>query len=101
MFLGVSDSDPAGTYGYMISELNKMGIAYVHLITARQFTESEQAETAVINALAAKFDGTVIIAGGFDAKTGAAAIAAGHADAIGYGRNYLANPDVRLRQPKP
>lgn len=74
-----------------------MGVAYIHLITARQFTPSEREETALINSLAAGFNGTVLLAGGFNAKSGAEQVAAGHCDAVGYGRAFLANPDLPKR----
>ena len=40
------------------------------------------------------FDGPFILNGGFDAATGAAALRAGEADMIAYGRHFLANPDL-------
>ena len=43
--------------------------------------------------------GVLISAGGFDAASAEAAVAAGHADAIAFGRYFISNPDLpeRLR----
>lgn len=36
VFLGVTDAEPPATFGYLIEELSKLNLAYLHLITARQ-----------------------------------------------------------------
>jgi N-ethylmaleimide reductase len=45
----------------------------------------------------------LITAGGFTGETAEAAIAAGHADAIAFGRIFISNPDLprRLREGLP
>jgi N-ethylmaleimide reductase len=43
------------------------------------------------------FDGPVITAGGYSAETGAAAVKVGLADAIAFGRMFIANPDLPQR----
>jgi N-ethylmaleimide reductase len=40
------------------------------------------------------FDGPCILNGGYDARTGAAALSAGEADLIAYGKHFLANADL-------
>ena len=46
------------------------------------------------------WSGVLISAGGFTGETAEAAIAAGHADAIAFGRIFISNPDLprRLRE---
>ena len=39
----------------------------------------------------------LIAAGGFDGASGEAALAAGHADAIAFGRYFISNPDLPVR----
>ena len=41
--------------------------------------------------------GVLISAGGFTGETAEAAIAAGHADAIAFGRIFISNPDLPRR----
>lgn len=97
MFLQCSDSDPMALYTHLLKELDALGLAYVHLIMPRQFEPSSEEETKNLYALRAHYSGTVLLAGGFDAASGAAALAAGHGHAIVYGRHYLANPDLPKR----
>jgi N-ethylmaleimide reductase len=50
-----------------------------------------------------KFDGTLILNGGYDARTGNKAIEDGRADLISFGVLFLANPDLpeRFRRDAP
>ena len=43
------------------------------------------------------WSGVLITAGGFTGETADAAIAAGHADAIAFGRIFISNPDLPRR----
>ena len=49
------------------------------------------------------WNGVLISAGGFTGESAEAAIAAGHADAIAFGRIFISNPDLprRLREGLP
>ena len=47
--------------------------------------------------LRAAFKGPFVLAGGFDAASAEAALAAGQADLIAFGRPFLANPDLVQR----
>jgi len=46
------------------------------------------------------FDGTVIVNGGYDARSANAAITRGEADLVAFGVPFLANPDLPLRYRK-
>ena len=93
----MQDSDPKALYGYLIPELSKRKLAYVHLIAARQFEATPADDPQQLGPLRKLFAGPAILAGGFDRATGAAALAAGEGDAIAYGRFYLSNPDLPKR----
>ncbi|RFU45232.1 alkene reductase [Paraburkholderia sp. DHOC27] len=101
-FGGMSDSNPNLTFGHAAEKLNALGLAYLHVIEPRvagsQVIE-EGAEPVASRALRKVFSGPIIAAGGFDAATAAAAIEAGDADLIAFGRDFIANPDLphRLR----
>jgi N-ethylmaleimide reductase len=43
------------------------------------------------------FQGPLIVSGGFTKATAESAIRAGHADAIAFGRAFIANPDLPYR----
>jgi N-ethylmaleimide reductase len=103
----MSDSDPQALFGYVVTELDKLGIAYLHLIEPRiagnvEDDSRDQAPVAA-QSLRAHFHGPIIAAGGFDGKSAEAIVAAGDADLVAFGRHFIANPDLpeRLRQHLP
>nr|CAD6437691.1 alkene reductase [Rhizobium sp. Q54] len=104
----MSDSTGLQLWEYVIAELGKRNLAYLHLIEPRSdFTNDEKPldmDAPDVAALFKKaFGGPIISAGGFVPETGAAAIASGNSDAIAFGRPFIANPDLpeRIRQGAP
>ncbi|MDE1917963.1 MAG: alkene reductase [Sphingomonadales bacterium] len=101
----MSDSDPQATFGYVVRQLDAMGIAYLHIVEPRiKGTELiEDAEPVAAAHLRPLFRGTMIAAGGFDGSSAEAILEAGHADAVAFGRDFIANPDLpeRLRRNLP
>ncbi|TKU42789.1 alkene reductase [Citrobacter sp. wls716] len=93
----VGDSDPIGLYSYVLSELGKLNIAYVSLIEARGGNGMEIGTPQSVDQLRPFWPGTLILAGGFTGKTGNEAIGSGRADAIAFGRQFIANPDLPAR----
>ena len=108
-FNDMSDSDPVGMYGYVLRELAKKRIAYVHLIEARGDEEAPDERVplgsgaAPTAALFRPFftdrghKGVLIGAGGFTRQSATEAIAAGTVDAVAFGRLFISNPDLPLR----
>jgi N-ethylmaleimide reductase len=100
---GMGDEDPgalAETIGQIAGEF---GIAYVHLIEPIAAGFMEKPRHPVMDRLRASYAGAVIQNGSFDAATADAFIAAGQADAVSFGRPYIANPDLveRMREDRP
>jgi len=89
-FHNVFDDDPQATYSHAVRELSKRGIAYLQL-------GNYGMDWDVYGVLRPLFDGPVGYVAGFTRSSGAKAIAAGGADFICYGQNYLANPDLAER----
>ena len=86
----VGDSDPLATFGYVAEQLGRRGIAFIVV--------REHAGAGRIGPQLRKiFKGTYVANEGFDRESGNAAIAAGEADAVAYGRLFLANPDLPRR----
>ena len=83
-------------YEELVKTLSDIGLLYVHLLD-----HSAMGAPAVPAALKATlrtaFKGSFILAGGFDGNSANAAIAAGQADLIGFGRPFIANPDLVQR----
>lgn len=76
--------------------LSALGLAYLHMLDHSAM--GAPAVPAGLKAqLRAEFNGTFILAGGFDANSAETALAAKHADLIAFGRPFLANPDLVAR----
>jgi N-ethylmaleimide reductase len=99
----MSDSNPEALFSYVAEELDKLDLAYVHLIEPRVLGNVDD-ETADPSPLAAQlirkhYNGIIIAAGGFKGPTAEAILQAGDADLVAFGRDFIANPDLpeRLR----
>jgi N-ethylmaleimide reductase len=94
----MSDSDPIRTFSYLATELSHLGIGYLHVTEPIAGPTAVPAEvTRALPVLRKMFKGTLIANGGYDARSGSAAIAQGEADLIAFGVPFLANPDLPLR----
>ena len=102
---GSGEVDPMPLYTYVIETLDSLGLAYLHFIEPRssgagRAEVNHQNVPSAIMLLRPIWRGVLISAGGFTGETAEAAIAAGHADAVAFGRVFISNPDLprRLRQ---
>lgn len=83
----VGSSDLMGLFGYVVEELGKRGIAF---ICAREAYN----ETAIGPELKRRFGGVYIANENFTKTSAEAAIKSGNADAVAFGKPYIANPDL-------
>ncbi|SDS95204.1 N-ethylmaleimide reductase [Bradyrhizobium canariense] len=96
------EADPMPLYTHVIKSLDPLGLAYLHFIEPRS-SGAGRAEVNHQNVPSAMvlfrpiWSGKLITAGGFTGETAEAAIAAGHADAIAFGRIFISNPDLPRR----
>ena len=86
----MGDTDPLGTFTYVARELAKRKIAYLFL---REYVGPDRLAPAI----KAAFGGTVIINEQLTLEQSIAELNAGIADAVGFGRNFIANPDLPAR----
>ncbi len=86
----MGDSTPAETFGYVARELGKRGIAF---IAAREAV----GEDSLGPLLKREFGGVYIANEKFDLAGAQAALAEGRADAIAWGKDFIANPDLPRR----
>jgi N-ethylmaleimide reductase len=91
------DSDPLTTFSHVLHELNQFHLAYAHLIVSTPEDIEGGAVHVPLAALRQTFQGPLIAANGFTFETGTRALRGGLADAIGYARLFLANPDLPER----
>lgn len=99
---GLSDSDTVPHFSYVIGKLGKRNLAYLHLIEPRASSIGLADDASVDSANNAAlfrhlFAGPLITAGGYTTRMGIDAIAAGLADAVAFGRMFIANPDLPER----
>jgi N-ethylmaleimide reductase len=98
------EADPMPLYTFVVNALDPLGLAYLHFIEPRS-SGAGRAEVNHQNVPSAMvlfrpiWRGVLIAAGGFTGEAAEAAIAAGHADAVAFGRIFISNPDLpnRLR----
>jgi N-ethylmaleimide reductase len=96
-FNDMRDSDPAATFTHAARELDRLGLAYLHVTEALPGHMMHVPLPPVAPALRAAFRGPFILNGGYDRAKGEAAIAAGEADLVAFGVPFLANPDLVTR----
>lgn len=89
----VHDSQPAVTFVHAAKELDRFGLAYLHVVENLE-ADSPVTRARIAPRMRAAFRSPFILNGGYDSHTGAAALEAGEADLIAYGRSFLANPDL-------
>lgn len=79
------------TYAYLSSELDKLGIGYIHLSTNPEIPEK------TYKAIRAVFNNAIIICNGLNAETAEEKLLDNSADLVAFGRGFLANPDFVKR----
>jgi 2,4-dienoyl-CoA reductase-like NADH-dependent reductase (Old Yellow Enzyme family) len=94
---GMGDKDPGALTEAVGAVAEEARLAYVHLIEPVAAGFMDVPEVPVLDRLRAKFNGGVIQNGGFDAAVAARQVAEGRADAISFGRPFIANPDFLQR----
>jgi len=101
-FSDMGDSNPEALFSYVLQQLSLREIAYAHLVEPRVGSagagapiDDSQPRTSHIFRKA--FKGVLISAGGYTAATAEETIADHYADAIAFGRLFIANPDLPQR----
>ena len=86
----MGDADLAGTFGYVARETGRRGLAF---LCARE----NHLSPALGPHLKQQFGGVFIANEAFSQASAEAAIAAGAADAVAWGKQFIANPDLPRR----
>ena len=96
VYLGLVEQDPHVTYIEAVKILQAIGVAYVSLAEA-DWDAAPELPGSFREAVRAAFSGTIIYAGKYTPERAAAAVEAGWADLIAFGRPFIANPDLPAR----
>ena len=96
-FNDMSDSDPKATFSYAISELEKLGVAYIHLRTGTAVEVRHGRAAVPIETFRPLFSRDFILNDQFDRVKADAAIQSNLAQAIAFGAIFISNPDLPAR----
>jgi len=96
-FNSMSDSQPQATFGYVTRQLNRFGLAYLHVMEGTIGEAAQPAQPVDMRKLRETFKGTYIANGGYDRDRARTTLRAGDADLIAFGVLFLANPDLPQR----
>ncbi|WP_175710325.1 alkene reductase [Burkholderia ambifaria] len=86
----MGDSDPAATFGYVARELGRRKIAFI-------FTRESYSGDHLSPHLKGAFGGPLIANEQFTLESAQDTLASGNADAIAWGKLFIANPDLPRR----
>lgn len=97
-FNDMTDDNPLETFSVAAERLNSYGLGYLHVVETAQNSKGSREEDLAMSAhLRTLWKGLYVANGGYDGLRGESALASGHADAVAYGRAFLANPDLPRR----
>jgi len=103
-FNDMDDENPEQTFSHVVDVLNDFHLGYLHVVEASPGDASANRRlTDLFKHLRAAWNGVYIVNEGYDAARGELAVTNNLADAVAYGRLFLANPDLpkRLRHGGP
>ena len=98
-------SDPIPQFTYLVSQLKKLQLSYVHFVDPRIDVRKEYEATASLEPLVKAWENTspVLIAGGFTAEIAKKTVDEEYKDydvVVVFGKYYISNPDLVFRLQK-
>ena len=94
---GMDTASPWDTFGPFLEAADKLDLAYVHVVDMGEECPRTLAE------IRSRFSGPIIANNTLDAERAAELVAGGQAEAVSFGRAFIANPDLpdRLQRGSP
>jgi N-ethylmaleimide reductase len=93
-FNDMGDEIPEETFACVVDLLNGYRPGYLHVV---EDTIPANCKADFFRRLRSRWNGIYVANGGYDAERGERAVSEGTADALAYGRLFLANPDLPKR----
>jgi N-ethylmaleimide reductase len=81
------------TYHYLSAQLNKLGIAYIHIVDHSAMGAPE-VPVKMKKQIRSNFKNTVILSGGYDKERAEEDIESSLGDLVAFGRPFINNPDL-------
>ena len=94
---GIYDPKSYEVYQYLVDKLSGYKLAYLHLIRSRATEHDDVSLAAKEKELWSSYSGTIIAADGFTPESAKEYVEKGWADAVAFGRHFIANPDLPER----
>ena len=97
---GVSDSNPQALFAHVAEQLNRFSLAYLHIVEPRvkgNIVLVEGQAPVAAEQLRKIFKGKIVSTGGYEPDTAEQVVEKGDADAVAFGRHFIANPDLPKR----
>ncbi len=91
---GMDPSDPAATFGPFLDAIDRLGLAFLHVI------DMGLPDLDVLAFAREHWSGPIVTNNMLKADSAEAALQAGRAEAVSFGRAYIANPDLVERMQK-
>ena len=102
---GIHDANPEETFAFVARKLSDVpGLAYLHVVEEPMPSGGpDDHGMCATPMMRLEFKGTLISTGGYEPATAEHALQKGFADLIGFGRLFIANPDLpeRIRSKAP
>ncbi|MEQ5055319.1 hypothetical protein ABN154_26515 [Klebsiella michiganensis] len=95
-YLGIVEDNPHETYVGAISLLEKAGIAYISMAEA-DWDNAPEMPLSFRKAVRGAFSGAILYAGKYSKEKALKLVESGLGDLIGFGRPFIANPDLPAR----
>jgi 2,4-dienoyl-CoA reductase-like NADH-dependent reductase (Old Yellow Enzyme family) len=94
---GCEDSESEILFTKAAEGLDKLGIAFLEMRASRSLSTFRPATRQLVPAIRRAFNGTLILNSDYAWDDASQALRLGEADAIAFGRPFLANPDLPAR----
>lgn len=96
-FNDMHDSNPEATFSYAVEQLNRFGLAYLHVTEMGKEKPGAAGPAFDLGKLRKIWKGVYMTNGGYDLARANAALGANAADMVSFGVPFLANPDLPAR----
>jgi 2,4-dienoyl-CoA reductase-like NADH-dependent reductase (Old Yellow Enzyme family) len=93
-FNDMGSPDYREQFGYVAGQLDRFGLAYLHVMDGLAFGFHELGEPMTLAEFRQLFHGPLMGNCGYTKESAESAIASGQADMIAFGRPYISNPDL-------
>ncbi|MEW4981876.1 MAG: alkene reductase [Cycloclasticus sp.] len=99
-FNDMKDSSPETLFGYVVKQLNELGLAYLHVTEMGSESPGAAGPAFDLTNLRSLFDGVYVTNAGYNKERGNNAIKQNICDAVAFGVPLISNPDLVERYKK-